>query len=771
MTKSWKTGFVLLAALAFASRSMAANHDRSLISALEELRAEGLNIVYSSALISPDLRAPLDPDPTRNSSTPVERARRLLAPHGLDLKEVRAGDFVVVRATKRQASATTGTAPAQDAASSERARPELPAFTVYASRYEIDQQPTLSSSQLTRESLNALPGLNQDVQRAVQHLPGTGSSTLSARTHVRGGREDELAVYFDGVVLDDPFHFKDFPGPKGLLDPGAVSSLELFSGVLPVRYGNALSGVIDLKPRRWDGENHHEIGASLLYGHALSQGRLEDEPLEWLAVVRHSSYKGAVDDIADPGLGNPDLRDVMGRLQWDAGEHTRFTLGWLALDDQLASGLSNEQGTAFASYKDHTAWIAWRQTWTSGMVLNTLVSTKHSRSHRDGIVNSNGFGGLNEERAVESITTRSELSLPLTEAVHAAFGTEWSRDSAQYDENYSTFYNPAWPPAAAFADLLGREYDLQRHVAFKRSSTSLAAYASTHWQLSERLAADIGTRVDEQEFTPRAFAEYRLSERTTLRAALGVQSQAQRASDLHAADGETEIQGVERAQQAVLGLEQRLSDTVDIRVEGYTKRVISPASYYENLFDPVSVVPEIEVDRVRVEPDRSHLHGAELSLNLTLPHQYWAWFQYTWSDAQDEIDGRKVPRAWNARHAVKAGVSWRRASWQLTASSNWHTGWRTTALTKSVEQPGALELGPRNGEQWPSWFSLDFRASWTHPMPYGALRVVAELSNATGSATLCCSAYGLIGQSGEVERPRLFHLPRKPFVGVTWEIQ
>ena len=70
---------------------------------------------------------------------------------------------------------------------------------------------------------------------------------------MRGGRDEELAVYFDGVPLFEPFHYKDVQSLLGLLDPGSISKIDFFSGVFPTRYGNRLSGVLDIAPRTWSG--------------------------------------------------------------------------------------------------------------------------------------------------------------------------------------------------------------------------------------------------------------------------------------------------------------------------------------------------------------------------------------------------------------------------------------------------------------------------------------------------------------------------------------
>ena len=104
-----------------------------LSAALEHLRAAGLQLVYSSALVAPDLRVKSDP----GSGPAAELAARLLAPHGLALDLVGPGVYVVVRAT---VLALPG-ASASSAAPAVREAPAdapLEQVSVYASRYRVD---------------------------------------------------------------------------------------------------------------------------------------------------------------------------------------------------------------------------------------------------------------------------------------------------------------------------------------------------------------------------------------------------------------------------------------------------------------------------------------------------------------------------------------------------------------------------------------------------------------------------------------------------------
>src|SRR5262245_61396672 len=65
-----------------------------LTTAPAELERSGLSLIYSSVLVTPDLR--VKEDPGRGAAEDV--ARRLLAPHGLTLRPIRAGTFAIVRA-------------------------------------------------------------------------------------------------------------------------------------------------------------------------------------------------------------------------------------------------------------------------------------------------------------------------------------------------------------------------------------------------------------------------------------------------------------------------------------------------------------------------------------------------------------------------------------------------------------------------------------------------------------------------------------------------
>lgn len=822
---------LLLMVLAMAR---AAEVGEPLAAALEQLSNSGLNIIYSTALVTPDMRVLAPPRP----GPPAEIAREILAPHGLALEPVQPGAYVVVRRSiegdaaielvveRADGSPATGARvtlqPGNRRATADgdgRVRFDslpvglfdaegidatgaagryrgirvhrgerwsgvlrlagtgepLTEVSVLASRYRFDQQSRFAPVEFTREDLSVLPGLDEDALRVTRYLPGTATNGLSARAHVRGGRTDELGVYFDGVPLFEPFHFKDFQGLLGILDPATIGQLDFWSGVYPARFGGRLSGVLDITPRAWTGADHHEIGVSLLYAHALSQGRLESHPLEWLVAARKSTIEQFM-KLAEERSGEPAFLDVLARLSWHFNDGSDLAAGWLLLNDELTAGLSDSSERAHARYRDGTGWL--RGTWRIGesTALRGVFSRTERHTVRTGTLTrpGSGAGQLLDRRFMDATTARVEFGAHSGRATFT-LGAEMMDHDSSYEYRADATFDPL------LAAALGRPATLARHLAFDAGGQSWSAYASAVIAVAPQVDVDVGIRLDQQRYrpnprdsqwSPRIGVEYTPRADTTLRLSWGQLSQPERPDELQATDGEAGFQAAQAASQTVGAIEQRLSNDVSLRIEAFDKHVSRVRPGYENLLDPVTLLPEIEVDRVRVAPLSSRAYGAELTMRWE-PRRTWsAWLSYSWSEVTDRFEDSRALRTWDQRHSAVTGVSWTRGSWQLSGNAIWHNGWRQNSLVVEAAPGGdaRLVLTPRNSDSWSDYFSFDARASWQRALPVGALQVYAELSNATDHANLCCTEYriGVPGDATSLVGERSTWLPRYVLVGVTW---
>src|SRR6185369_4088635 len=106
----------------------------------------------------------------------------------------------------------------------------------------------------------------------------------------------------------------------------SISKVDFFSGVFPTRYGNRLSGVLDIAPRTWSGRDYSELGASVLYTHGLSQGRLDSHPVEWLVSARRGNID-AVTELLEREETRPEFLDALARVQIDTGPRSSLAGG------------------------------------------------------------------------------------------------------------------------------------------------------------------------------------------------------------------------------------------------------------------------------------------------------------------------------------------------------------------------------------------------------------------------------------------------------------
>ncbi|MBV6416687.1 MAG: hypothetical protein CMLOHMNK_01295 [Steroidobacteraceae bacterium] len=826
-------GLLLLAAGALAC---AAESGEPLAAALDRLSKSGINIIYSSALVTPDLRVLAAPRP----GPPVEIAREILASHGLALEPVQPGTYVVVRRSVDRDAAIELAIEHADGSPAAGARATLqpgnrretagadgkvrfgglPAglfdvegidaggaaaryrgirihrgerwsgvlrlaggdeglaeVSVLASRYRFDQQSRFAPVEFTREDLAVLPGIDEDALRVTRFLPGTATNGLSARAHVRGGQTDELGVYFDGVPLFEPFHFKDFQGLLGILDPATIGKLDFWSGVHPARFGGRLSGVLDITPRTWTGTDHHEIGVSLLYAHALSQGRLESHPFEWLVAARKSTIEEIM-KLAEERAGEPSFFDFLSRVSWHFDDGSDVAAGWLVLSDELSAHLADDTERAHARYRDGTAWL--RGTWrlSADAALRGVISRTERHTVRAGEYSRSGSGAgdLLDRRFMDATTARIEFAGHRGRAT-VTLGAEMMDHDTSYEYRADATFDPL------LAAVLGRPDSLVRDLAFDAGGQSFGAYASAVIALSPGIDVDLGVRRDTQRYRPRFRAsqwsprvglEYTPRADTTLRLSWGHLSQPERPDELQATDGDAAFHTVQTAAQTVGAIEQRLSSDVHLRVEAFDKRMGHVRPAFENLLDPVTLLPEIEVDRVRVAPQSSRAYGAELTLRWE-PRRTWsAWLSYSWSEVTDRFEASRALRTWDQRHSAVTGASWTQGPWQLSGNLVWHSGWRRNTLAvENVPGDGArLVLAPRNAGAWPDYFSFDARASWQRALPVGALQIYVEFSNITDHANLCCTEYRIAspGDAASLAGERSTWLPRYGLLGVTWSL-
>jgi outer membrane receptor protein involved in Fe transport len=291
-----------------------------------------------------------------------------------------------------------------------------------------------------------------------------------------------------------------------------------------------------------------------------------------------------------------------------------------------------------------------------------------------------------------------------------------------------------------------------RAIALAPSGESYGVYIEDRIRLTERLVADLGLRWDRQtylppgvdsRFSPRVSVLYRLGERIDLRVSHGRFFQPEGLLELQIEDGTTEFARAQSAAHSIISIERRFAGGLALRAELYRKWTRHARPRYENLFDPLVLVPELRASRVLVAPDRAEARGVELFVSGEQPVSWWV--SASFAHADDDIGGERVPRSWDQQRALHAGVIWPVGDWRLSATANLHGGWPTTDVSVVTTPFGATVAiaGPRNAVRLGHARRLDFRAGRDFHVGTGALRVFVEVTNLTNRGNPCCRFYEL----------------------------
>jgi hypothetical protein len=574
--------------------------------------------------------------------------------------------------------------------------------------------------------------------RVTQILPGVTSNQLTSRMHIRGGDLNEVLLELDGVRLYSPYHLKDFQSVFSIINPSAIDSMVVRTGGYGARFGDRMSGVVEMQSLAPTEPRHYELSLSLLDTSVLSSGLFSNGRGSWVTTLRRGNLD-VLARIGDSDIGKPQYVDFFNKLEYSLTPRNTVTAGVLSLDDKVTLN-DGAEARAVADYDDAYYWLALKHSSESGLQSTFRLASADLRRKREGQIDDadRATGSMVETSAFD----RVNLSADWAYGVSDRFRIRWGLDLATLSLDHSFESSRTALLPISIGDLSGlNNPPLAARVRLGR--TLRAFYMSYRIQPIERLVAELGARWDDQSLTnehqlsPRVNFLFDIGDRTSLRAAWGQFDQSQPLEKLAVADGALNLQGAEESQQLVLGLERRIGETTTLRIEAYSKRISRLNDRFENVYERASLIPELLPDRFLISPSSARIRGAEFSIEGASGAFSW-WTNLTRSRADDRLPTGHFERSWDERWSFKAGGEWEGGAWTVTTSAVYRSGWPITRL-QLID--GQLVGGPFNGRRLPNFASVDVRASRDLPTDRGELGWYIEVTNLFNRKNDCCLDY------------------------------
>lgn len=738
-------------------------------SVLAALNARGYRIVYSSALVRPEMRLRTPPP-----AAPIEDLlRAILSPWNLRAVRAANGDWLI-------AAGETA-----DSAAAEGQVDDIAAIDVTATRMRLAIAGA-GDVFLDRQDVERIPHLADDAIRMLKVLPGVSGGDFSAALNIRGGRREEAQLTIDGAEIHNAFHFRDIDGALSVLDTNLVESIDFTTGGMTVDLGDTMSGAVGLQTRRplAGDDYHHGVGISFVSAYGRSSGNFGGERGSWLISARRGFLdvltKRVVED--DEQL-TPRYTDVFAAVGYDIGERTALNARCMLSDDDLKFYTDDDNDNIDSAGKGHSMhlWLTLDHEFSDALRSRTLFAAASVRQTRDAVgTEDRRAGTVHSDNDFRFLDLRQDWSWELSETQMPRWGFNFGDHRGEYDYSlFSSIFDPLITPVP-----IDTQYDTRMDVDMRKAGV----YAAWRTRLTPQFTAELGVRWDgyryggEADFgavSPRVNAVYAVGDAGEIRAAWGVMHQPQAVNELQVEDGVTRFFAPERVRQAVIGYTQRFSHGLSARLDVYDKAYEELRPRFENALDSVQLIPEGAADRIRIDAPEARARGVELTLRRAAERGLAGWISLGWARAEDFDDGEWRPRSWEQRESMSFGGSWTGARWNLALAGMLHSGTPTTSLgIEATPLPGGGydvegEVGPRNGDRLGSYARVDMRVNRDVSMESGKLTLYLEITNLLNRRNDCCVEDYRVrpGRGGapalEVEVGSW--LPLLPSFGFQWE--
>ncbi|CAH9064451.1 hypothetical protein PSECIP111854_03451 [Pseudoalteromonas sp. CIP111854] len=662
---------------------------------------------------------------------------------------------------------------------------------VGASHYAILKNSGSALHQFSKEEIAQAPHIADDVFRLMPSLPGVSAGDYSAHFHVRGGQKNEVLVLLDGQQLYRPFHMKSFNSAFSIIDTENAEQVNLYTGGFSARYGNKLSGVLDIQSLQPSQKNIYSLGASFINARAAGQGSFDSQKGHWLISARRGYLDmvlKAMDD--ETSKFEPVYADLYSKFSYELSDRHTVSMNLLyAYDDEILDDNFDEwngfekyyvKEKITGSYASQYLWSRLSSQWNDTLSSQTILSV--------GKIDEQRRGGQSDPYEIE-LTVNDDKSFSFYGLKHHwqwlasdYFMLEFGLHSKQVDTHYD--YKMDVHRYRVFADTPQSQRNSAKVTA---EGSESGVFISNKYKLSSDWVSQLGIRYDKQNYqgfsdsqiSPRAALTYNISTTDSLNFSWGHFYQAQDVLDLQISDGVTHYASAQKSTHYIVGYSGAYQ-SLSYRIESYYKHLSNIPKRFENVLDPLNFFPEAQADRHLIKATEGNISGLELSFEQRINKKFRWHLNYTWSKALETINGEKVKRSWDQTHTLNGGVNYAFDNgWNLNVTGHYHSGWPTTGeygtlqTNNNAQQQIVRHLKRRNQQSLDSYLRFDLRISKQYPLHKSQLQVFFEVSNLLNRKNQCCvesSNYTLTNNNNVTVKQEHGHwLPIIPSFGVKWD--
>lgn len=643
----------------------------------------------------------------------------------------------------------------------------------------LNDMSAVSARAFTVEETQKYAAAINDPSRMATAFPGVmAADDGNNNIIIRGNSPTGLLWRMEGVDIPNPNHFSSAGSSGGgisILSTQLLSNSDFITGAFAAEYGNALSGVFDLKLRKGNNEKReYALQAGVLGLNAAAEGPIRSLPgASYLVNYRYSTLS-LLNKMGIPlEAGSTDFQDLAYHVYLPtakAGTFSFFGFGGLSSQDIRAEEDSAKWDGRWDRY--HSEYVS--NTGAAGLTHNILLGSHTSL--RSALAVSYNKLRSSYQYVQDDFSTRNDYA--------DRYITRKTTLSSTLNHKFSS---RSVLRGGVIASFIGSDYfqkskenetaPLREVINSEGTTQTVQGFAQWQYKLLENLTLNGGVHYlqllynGSSSLEPRASLKWEVNRKNTLSIGYGRHSQVQPLGVYFArvvsADGRVEHPNREldltRAHHGVLSYHRSLGRNLALKAEAYYQHLynVPVATSDTSTFSMLNVQQDYVTDPL-VSRGTGRNYGLELSLEKYLSRRFYYMASTSLYESKyTAADGVERNTRFNGNYIVNliGGKDFGSASGLRTFGVNLRAlyagGLRTTPLD--------LERSVRNGyaiyyekeaftQQNEPYFRSDLRLSlrWNRP------RLTSTLSLDIQNLTNRLNVYGQFfdSEKGEVVTTR-----------------
>lgn len=618
---------------------------------------------------------------------------------------------------------------------------------------------------VTRREMSRVPGTSGDALRSLQNLPGVARPpSLSGVLVVRGTGQNSTPVFVEGMFLPNVYHLG---GLSSVIPTELMEEINFYPGNYSVRFGRGLGGIVDvtLRQTRNDGEYHGLFQLDLIDARAMLEGPIPAaDGWNFVGGLRRSH----VDAWLVPLVENEDTTISAAPVYYDyqlladkrLSKTSYLRIGLLGYDDRLRiiSRLGAEGGELDSTDNITGLGTVYTNQLSDDLFLEVNLTAARLDQHFQ-------LSTILFDTIAYGSVGRAELSYKMWPNATFVSGVDLLFAPYHTQARIPEDPGPSAPDIGSFVTTPSREVD-QRSMFLQP-----AVFAEMQMQPNRRTQVVTGARfdysysIDDFNVSPRLNARYELIPefpKTTLKGGSGYFFQPPTFDVALFKRDDTKLRAM-RSWQNSLGVEQELSQQVELSVEGF----------YNVLDDLISRGPDAEGILRYNNEGEGRVYGAEFMLRYKADERFFGWLAYTLSRSERKwADGEPtVVFGLDQTHILTILGSYvLGGGWELGARFRYVSGNPYTPCEGGIYSSTSTSYlcvnGPTNSQRLAAFHQLDIRVDKTWAFESWKLGAYLDLINAYNRSNPDFIDYNY---NYTEQRARSASLPIIPSLGVRGE--